>query len=81
MIKNTNYDDDAVLQRLSTLSVQEFLDLGSDGLSYIRSAGTRDGVENFTLCGADGSHIATGQNIQALYVIAKQHDLIPMSVQ
>ncbi len=72
---------DKILEKLSGLSDAEFLDLGNGGLSYIKSVGHHDAHELFALHGADGSHIATGQDVAALHVIAKQHQLIPMTIQ
>ena len=57
------------------------MDLGMGGLSYIRSVGHVNGKMLYSLHGADGSHIATGQDMATLHVIASQNNLIPMSVQ
>lgn len=85
MENKNNKDNDLnlniILEKLSGLTDTEFLNLGSGGLSYIKSAGHRDNHELFALHGADGSHIATGQDVETLHVIAKQHDLLPMTIQ
>jgi len=81
-MENKNDKDlnlDVILEKLSDLSDTEFLDLGNGGLSYIKSV---EGVDDtYALHAADGSHIATGQDMATLHVIAKQQDLIPMTIQ
>ena len=72
---------EVILEKLSGLSDTEFLDLGNGGLSYIKSVDGVDDVQTYALHAADGSHIATGQDMAVLHVIAKQQDLIPMTIQ
>jgi len=74
-------DIEVILEKLSGLSDTEFLDLGNGGLSYIKSLGDIDDVATYALHAADGSHIATGQDMATLHVIAKQQNLIPMTIQ
>lgn len=81
MIKDKDFDHDLIVEKLIALSAREFLHLGNDGLSYIRPVGFQNGKNTFTLCGADGSHIATGQDVETLHVIARQNNLIPMQIQ
>lgn len=70
-----------ILEKLSGLTDTEFLDLGNGGLSYIKSVGFNDDNEIYALHGADGTHIATGQDMETLHVIAQQNNLIPMTIQ
>jgi hypothetical protein len=82
MIKDKNQHHDSLIsQQLAALSTQDFLNLGNDGLSYIRSISHEDGHIAYALFGADGSHISSKQDIETLHVIARQNNLIPMSVQ
>ena len=81
MIKNTDLDHEVMLEKLSALTAEEFLGLGSEGLSYIKYVGHYDGKDTYTLFAADGSHIATGQDAETLRVIARQNSLISMSIQ
>jgi hypothetical protein len=74
-------DYKVILEKLSALSLDQFMDLGMGGLSYIKPAGNINGKPIYALHGADGSHIATGQDIPTLHVIASQNNLIPMSIQ
>jgi hypothetical protein len=67
--------------RLQALSTIEFLALGMDGLAYIRPLGLVDDVETYTVCAADGTHIATGPDAMVLKAIANQQNLTAMSIQ
>jgi len=73
---------DIIAEKLTAMTAQEFLNLGADGLSYIKDLGKgKDGSALYALHAGDGSHIATGQDPDALRVIAKQHHTLPMQVQ
>lgn len=78
---NKDIQHDIIVEKLSGLTDAEFLGLGNDGLSYIKPLGEQNGIILYALHGADGSHIATGQDMATLSVIAKQSHLIPMNVQ
>lgn len=84
-MEKTNNDRDlnldVILEKLSGLSDAEFLDLGNGGLSYIKLVDGATDQKTYALHAADGSHIATGQDIATLHVIAKQQDLISMTIQ
>lgn len=67
--------------RLQSLSTIEFLALGMDGLAYIKPLGVIDDVETYTVCAADGTHIATGPDAMVLKAIATQQNLTAMSIQ
>ncbi len=70
-----------IIKRLASLTRQEFLNLGTDGLSYIKPVDGQDGKEMYALHSANGSHIATGTDIAALKTIAVDQHLAPMSLQ
>lgn len=77
--KLTNHHD--VIEHLQSLTAKEFLDFGADGLSYIKPAGIVNDKPIFALHSADGSHIATGQDIPTLRTIAQQHNMVPTNLQ
>lgn len=79
--EDKDLDYKVILEKLSALSMDQFLDLGMGGLSYIKPVGVVNGKSVYALHGADGSHIATGQDVLTLNVIATQNNLIPMSLQ
>ncbi len=81
MDKDTNLHPDLIAKKLAAMTDAEFLDLGAGGLSYIKEVGNDPLQPTYTLCGADGGHIASGQDIEAIHIIAQQHRLIPMMVQ
>lgn len=81
MNKDTDLHPDHISKKLAALTDAEFLDLGAGGLSYITISAHHQDEPVYTLHGADGSHIATGQDLNTIHVIAQQHHLIPMSVQ
>ena len=81
MEKNNISRHDTMIDRLINLSHEEFLDLGSDGLSYIKYVGNQDGHDIYALHAANGSHIATGQDIGILKSIAGQNELAAMALQ
>jgi hypothetical protein len=80
MLKNSDLEYTLILEKLTALTSQEFLGLGADGLGYIKAMGMNDGKETYTLHAADGSHIATGQDVATLHIIARQNGLIPMAI-
>ena len=81
MDKNSITHHDLIIRKLANLSSEEFMDLGSDGLSYIKPVATKGGTALYALHSANGSHIATGQDIATLKTIAMQQSLAPMSLQ
>ena len=81
MIKDKNFNQDGMAQQLAALSIEDFLNLGNDGLSYIRLVDRRDGGQAYALYGADGSFISSKEDIEALYVTARQNNLTPLVVQ
>lgn len=72
---------DKMVKRLIDLSDEEFLGFGSDGLSYIKCVDDHQGLKLYALHSADGSHIATGQDLAAVQAIAIQNELVPVAVQ
>lgn len=70
-----------IAHRLSSLSAIEFMELGADGLAYIKPVSSQDDTQTYSIHSANGSHIATGQDLMLLHAIAKQHNLVPMSIQ
>lgn len=70
-----------IAERLSSLSAPEFLALGADGLAYIKPVTSHDDQMTYAIHAADGSHIATGQDLGVLKAIAMQHNLVPMQIQ
>ena len=84
MIKVVGTDDqDLVVEKLMALSTEEFQDFGAEGLGYIKVLGEMDESDQplFALHSANGSHIATGDDMNALLSIASQNHMVPMSVQ
>jgi len=81
MINNDNSNKCITVENLEALTAEEFLSLGFGGLSYIKSIGQHDGHSLFALHGADGSHIATGQDVPTLRRIAVENHLVPMGMQ
>ena len=81
MDNNKDLNLDVITQKLTRLSDDEFLGLGAGGLSYIKPIDHQESYDLYALHGADGSHIATGQDADVLHVIARQNNLIPMTVQ
>lgn len=81
MDKNSPSHHDMIIHKLESLSVQEFLNLGADGLSYIKQVGSQDGNPLYALHSANGSHIATGSDVATLKHIALQNELAPMPLQ
>ena len=80
MYKNVS-NHDMIVEKLASMSLEEFLDLGNDGLSYIKSVKDKDGNDIYALHAANGSHIATGQDILLLKAIAVQNELTAMALQ
>lgn len=78
---NLTNPHDLMVEKLSGLSSEEFLDFGSDGLSYIKSLKNTQGIRLYALHSADGSHIATGQDMAAIHDIAIKNQLVPVVVQ
>lgn len=71
-----------IAERLSSMSTLEFLELGTDGLAYIKPVATeREDEQFYTIFAANGAHIASGQDIDVLQAIARQHNLIPLNLQ
>jgi hypothetical protein len=70
----------SMIERLSAMSPQEFLELGANGFSYIKTISLKNETPLFMLCAADGSHIATGQNFSTLEVIARQNNLVSLTI-
>lgn len=67
--------------RLSSLSTLEFLELGTEGLAYIKPVAMREDEQVYSIFAANGSHIASGQDVDVLQAIARQYNLIPLSLQ
>lgn len=78
-MNSQNNDDMAT--KLASLSVVEFLALGTDGLAYIKPTDIIDDVQTYSMNAADGTHIASGQDTAVLRAIAQQQNLTAVTVQ
>jgi hypothetical protein len=73
---------DVIAEKLTAMTAQEFLNLGADGLAYIKNIGPNEnGQDLYALFSADGGHIATGQDVEKLKIIATSQTFLPLSVQ
>jgi len=70
-----------ITTRLSSLSPLEFLELGADGFAYIKPTIMVENEQIYSIFAANGSHIASGQNIDVLHALARQHNLVPLNLQ
>lgn len=74
-------NDDALTERLTMMSVGEFMALGTDGVAYIKPMGIVDDAPTYAVHAADGSHIASGPDIALLRAIAGQQNLVSVMQQ
>jgi len=78
---NPHIDSSTLSKKLSSMTQDEFLDLGHDGMSYIKRIEHNDEGVLYALHAANGHHIATGQNMDHIQKIAFEHHLVPLSIQ
>lgn len=81
MDKNSISAHDVMVRQLEKLSNEEFMNFGTDGLSYIKPVPGKEGFKLYSLHSANGSHIATGQDLAMLQSIAAENHLVSVALQ
>lgn len=73
--------EELIVKQLTSMSEQDFKALGSEGLAYIKLVGKVDDVDMYAVHAADGSHIASGQDVALLRAIANQQNYVATVTQ
>jgi hypothetical protein len=68
------------LSTLAQLSPRHFADLGLTALAYVKAV-VEDGASLFAIHAADGTRIAAVHDRATAFVLVRQYDLEPVSVQ
>lgn len=66
-------------ERLRTITIEGLAMLGAQDIAYIKTT-VHEGRAAYAICAADGAELALVAERDVAFVVARQHDLEPLSV-
>jgi hypothetical protein len=70
----------SLVKKLVAMGDNDFLQFGSEGLSYIKPVNGQNDEKVFALHAGNGAHLATSQNIDILKAYAAQHNMVSVLI-